>query len=151
MYRPILLLVLFLSSLNVQAELTINTSFARAVPVVVKNSAVFLSINNSGEQDRAIVAAQSAVSEIVELHTHIQDQGVMRMRKIDQIELSAGQTTELKPGGLHIMLIGLHGALEVGQQVELELEFDDGSKQRISAPVREVMGPMMQHKKPMMH
>lgn len=136
------LLALGLLSPALQADLLVQEPFARAVPAVINNSAAFMKIANNGAHDRAVVAAYSSVSKVVELHTHSMDEGVMRMRKIDRIELPAGATTVLKPGGLHIMLIGLNNGLEEGQQVDLELEFDDGSRQTLTAPVRKVMRPM---------
>jgi copper(I)-binding protein len=89
------------------AEITINDPYARAVPPGQPNSAVFLSLTNSSAQDRALVGAESPAAGVTELHTHVNEDGMMRMRRIDRIELPAGETVTLKPGGLHVMLIGL--------------------------------------------
>ncbi|NCC28249.1 MAG: copper chaperone PCu(A)C, partial [Gammaproteobacteria bacterium] len=82
------------------------------------------------------------VSEVVELHTHVEEDGMMRMRRIEKIEIPAGETVTLKPGGLHVMLIGLKQPLEPGDTVDLALTFEDGSRIPVQAPVRRIEVPM---------
>ena len=79
---------------------------------------------------------------MVELHTHVNEDGVMKMRKVDKIAIPAGQTVALKPGGLHVMLIGLKEKLEPGKEVHMNLIFDNGGKEHIMAPVRAMAPPM---------
>jgi len=137
-----------MQALAAQADhITVENPFAREVPPGAPASASFMKlINNSGE-DVNIVEANSAVSKVVELHTHIDDNGVMRMRKIPQITVPANGMTMLKPGGLHIMLIGPHKPLKMGQTVKVSLKFADGSSKEVSMPVKSLKGmPMMKHK-----
>ena len=121
-------------------EVHVNNPYVRAVPAMMKNSAAFMSLHNTGGVDHAIVAASTASAEVVELHTHTKDGNVMRMRRVDAITLKAGDTTVLQPGGLHIMLLGLTGALSPETSIDLELTFADGSRKAIVAPVRKVDG-----------
>jgi copper(I)-binding protein len=120
------------------AEVAIGDPYARAVPPGQANSAVFMSLENRSDQDQALVAAESDVSEIVELHTHIEEGGMMRMRQIEKIDVPAGETVILQPGGLHVMLIGLRQALEPDQTIDLTLVFEDGSRMPVQAPVRRI-------------
>ncbi|MBU0499811.1 MAG: copper chaperone PCu(A)C [Gammaproteobacteria bacterium] len=120
--------------------------YVRAVPPGMANSAAFMQLNNGDKGDHALVAAESPVAQTVELHTHVQEGGMMMMRKIEKIDLPAGQTVALQPGGLHVMLIGLVKELKPGDQVELTLVYEDGSKSRVSAPVKMIQGMQMQHK-----
>ena len=120
--------------------------YVRAVPPVSRNSAMFMQLQNSGDKAIALVSAASPAAQVVELHTHTNDNGVMRMRRVPEIEIPAGQTTVLQPGGLHVMLIGLQQKLEVGGEVEVRLEFDDGSTRTLVAPIRAVKGMGMKHK-----
>ena len=122
---------------------SITDPYARAVPPGQPNSAVFMQISNDGADDRALLSAASAVSEVVELHTHRMEDGMMKMRRVDQIDLPAGETVTLAPGGLHVMLIGLKQQLQPGDDVPLTLTLDDGSELSLTAPVRQVM-PMGQ-------
>lgn len=136
------------TSVAFAADISIEQPFARATPPGQPNSAAFMQLSNKGEAT-ALVAAHSSVANVVELHTHIHDEGVMRMRKIEQIELPAGATTLLEPGGLHVMLIDLKQPLQDGSRIDLTLEYADGSEQQIEVPVQMAMPAgmqMQQHK-----
>lgn len=66
-------------------------------------AAAYFTLENKGAADR-LVSVESPISERVEIHTHLNEDGVMKMRKLDGLDLAAGETAEFKPGGLHIML-----------------------------------------------
>ena len=102
------------------------------------SSAAFMTILNNGD-DTAIVAARSPVSEVVELHTHREENGVMRMRQVEKIDLPSGETVMLKPGGLHVMLIDLKQVLEVETEISVTLVYADGSETSLMMPVVNVM------------
>lgn len=131
-------LVLLLISSSVMAEMSsemmIDGAFVRPALKDQRNSALFMHITNQGS-DASLVAASSDAANIVELHTHVNDKGVMRMRKIEKIDLPAGQQVMLQPGGLHVMFIGLKRDLTIGASVDVTLEFSDGSKKSVTAPV----------------
>lgn len=139
-------LITFFSSVVVASDadqVSINEPFARAS--MQTNSAVFMTVLNAGN-DSALVSARSPVAKVVELHTHREENGMMRMRQVEKIDLPAGQTVMLKPGGLHVMLIGLKQALEAGSEVSVTLAFADGSEKTLMAPVVNVMrGQGMSH------
>jgi len=120
------------------AGIGVEDAYARAVPPGQPNSAVFMVLTNTGDADRALVAAESAAAETVELHTHTMADGMMQMRRIERIELPVGERVVLQPGGLHVMLIGLTEQLEPGMEVPLTLLFDDGSRIALNAPVRRI-------------
>jgi copper(I)-binding protein len=65
------------------------------------------------------------------------DMGTMTMQEVESIELPAGETVELKPGGFHIMLLDLVEPLEVGDEIEVTLTFESGATQTVVAEVRE--------------
>ncbi len=85
---------------------------------------VFLTLRNAGTQPDKLVAVSSPVSRTTELHTTIKDGEVMRMRQVQSIDVPAGGTAELKPGGLHVMLIGLSQPLTLGTKIPLTLTFE---------------------------
>jgi hypothetical protein len=93
-------------------------------------------LNNLSDETVHLVGAESEAAQTVELHTHTHDNGVMRMRQIDRITVPANGHTELKPGGLHIMLIGPKQPLKAGQQIQLRLIFEDGSQKALTLPVQ---------------
>lgn len=135
---PTLALVFGLQAPALAETIEVQDAYVRAVPPGQPNSAAFMSITNQGDQDRALLAAESDKAEVVELHTHLMADGMMQMRQVQQIDLPAGETAVLEPGGLHVMLIGLTETLAPGDQVELTLGFDDGSKQTLSLPVKRI-------------
>jgi len=94
----------------------------------------FLKLENTGTADR-LVAARAAVSNAVELHTMSMDGDVMRMRQVEGIDLPAGKTVELKPGGLHIMFTGLKAPLKAGDKFPLTLKFEKAGEVTVDVVV----------------
>lgn len=135
------------SSATASATVTVghfmsSDAYVRAVPPGQPNSAAFMQLKNTDSQAHALVKATSDVAKVVELHTHTNEGGVMKMRQVEKIDLPAGKTVALKPGSFHIMLIGLKKPLKVGESVDLNLSFEDGSTLKTFAPVQEVSAPM---------
>lgn len=95
----------------------------------------YMIIANESEVDELLTSAESAVAENVEIHSMEQQGEMMRMRRVDSVEIAAGSEVELKPGGLHLMLIGLVQEVEAGGTVELKLSFESGAILVVSAPV----------------
>lgn len=157
MKNTLLALVFVISSSAVAGPIRVDNAYVRHAPPGQTVSGAFMILNNSGDADRAAISAESNVAETVELHTHVHDDGVMRMRQVEKIDIPAGGSTALKPGGFHVMLIGVKKPLELGQMVEIKLNFDDGSSEQIEAEVKSVMagmnmqGGMKQDKKKMKH
>lgn len=136
---------------NAADSLEVESPYVRAVPPGQPNSAAFMTLMNHSDIEHAVVAAESPVANVVELHTHTEEKGMMKMRRIDKISVPGKNKTVLQPGGLHIMLIGLKQELVPGEKVSLTLKFEDGSHKKIEAPVNKVMVPgnmnggMMKH------
>lgn len=122
-------------------QLVAIAPYARAVAPGQSNSAVFVQLQNKDSKAHALIKATSAVADAVELHNHVNEGGVMKMRPVEKIDLPAGKTVALKPGSFHIMLIGLKKPLKVGEAVELTLSFEEGTTLTTSAPVQEVTAP----------
>lgn len=119
----------------------VENPYARAVPPGQPNSASFMTLVNGSDVDHSVKSASSPVAATVELHTHTNNNGVMEMRQVPQIDVPAKGRTELKPGGLHIMLIGLKQELKVGEKAAVTLTFDDGSTTTVDAPIQDVTPP----------
>ena len=125
-------------------DIQVMDPWAREVPPNMTTSAGFLTMKNTGSVEHRLVAAESPWTGMVELHTHINDKGVMRMRPVKDMPVPAGGTTELKPGGLHLMLMKLNRHLKAGDRMPVTLVFEDGSKKEIQAEVRR-FDMMMKH------
>ncbi len=122
--------------------LRIEQPWAAETPPAAHTGAAYLSIVNGGEADRLLGAKAEGVGH-VELHTTTMDGGVMRMRKVEVLEVPGGTTTVLEPGGIHIMLIDLKQPLHAGQSVPLTLEFEKAGALQVQVPIRkrEAMQP----------
>jgi hypothetical protein len=102
------------------------------------NSAVYMVLANGGAEADSLVAAQADVSNAIEIHETVMEGDVMRMKQVEGgIEVPAGGQVELKPGGYHVMLIGLTRDLNVGDKFPVTLEFASGAKLQVEAEVRQ--------------
>lgn len=129
------------------ADVEIDGAYARASIPNVPNSAAFFVIKNNSDKDIAITSANSDIAEKNELHTHIKENKMMKMIKIEKLVVPAKSSLELKSGGDHVMLIGLKKELKAGDEISLELSFSDGDKKSIKVPVKDLASTMhkMQH------
>lgn len=129
------------------ADIEIEGAYARASIPNVPNSAAFFVIKNNSDKDIAITSANSDIAEKNELHTHIKENKMMKMMKIEKLVVPAKSSLELKSGGDHIMLMGLKKELKAGDEISLELSFSDGDKKKIKVPVKDLASTMhkMQH------
>ncbi|MCI7014417.1 MAG: copper chaperone PCu(A)C [Campylobacter sp.] len=129
------------------ADIEIERAYARASIPNVPNSAAFFVIKNNSDKDIAITSANSDVAEKNELHTHIKENKMMKMMKIEKLVVPAKSSLELKSGGDHVMLMGLKKELKAGDEINLELSFSDGDKKNIKVPVKDLASTMhkMQH------
>lgn len=115
-------------------DITISNPWARATPGKAPNGAGYVVLKNAGDADR-IVGASSNVSSRTELHAHLAENGIMRMRKMETVELPQGGEVVFKPHGKHIMFIGLNGPLKEGQSVHLTLTLEKAGDVMIEMPV----------------
>jgi len=106
----------------------------------VPNGAVYMHLMNEGETDDRLISAETNVAETVELHeSKMGDNEVMKMSPIDAVVVPAGDSATLKPGGMHVMLIGLKEELTTGDTFELTLNFEQTAPQTIEVEVTEGM------------
>jgi periplasmic copper chaperone A len=106
------------------APIEISHAWARATASNAKTGAAYLTIVNNGSGDDRLVAISGPVAAKAELHVSAMDNGVMKMRPLAAVDVKPGATAELKPGGMHIMLVGLAAPLKEGQSFPLALTFE---------------------------
>ncbi|MFT5394459.1 MAG: copper(I)-binding protein [Gammaproteobacteria bacterium] len=106
--------------------------WSRALPAVSTNGAAYLRVNNGGTNPARIVSASSPIAAQAELHSHINEDGLMKMRQItDGVAVPAGGTVAFASGGMHIMLLKLKEPLTPGKTFPLTLRFEDGGSQTV--------------------
>lgn len=98
-------------------------------------TAGYVSIQNQSPQMLELVAASSPLFQRIELHTHIEQNGMMRMVEVEGIELEPGATLQMQPGGLHLMLFEPKQSLALGEKVPIQLRFTSGSVLQLELPV----------------
>lgn len=94
-------------------------------------TAGFMALTNTTTADQQLVSASASWAERIELHTHVHDHGVMRMRAVEQVSIAAGKTVTFKPGGLHLMVFGVQAPLQ--QELPITLCFASGECQTVNA------------------
>ncbi|WP_333785181.1 copper chaperone PCu(A)C [Thermocrinis sp.] len=124
-----------------QPKIEVKDPWVRLVPPNSKNTAAYMKIENKGTEADKLVDASNNVSKITELHETVGG----KMRKVNAIEVPAGKTVELKPSGLHVMIIDLKEPLKEGQTVEITLKFEKAGEIKVQAPVKKAMGKMEHH------
>lgn len=122
-------------------QIEITNVWARATPGGATTGAAYLTIV-SPVADR-LVAASSPVAKSAQLHSMTMQGNIMKMRQTSGIDLPAGKPVTLKPGGLHIMLVGLNSPLKEGQNFPLTLTFKNAGSKEVTVAVAKVgaMGP----------
>lgn len=121
-------------------SIKIDHPWSRATVAGIPNGAAYFVLENNGDADDRLLSASSSVAKTVELHTHIKDGEVMRMRQVENIEIPAGQTVALQPGGLHVMLLGLNEPLADGTQFSMTLEFEQAGTVEVDVVVQLMTG-----------
>jgi len=110
------------------------------------NGAVYMVLHNHTNRPDQLIGAESPVAQTVELHkSEVNDQGVMVMLKQEAIDLPADGEILMKPGGYHIMLLGLKQDLKVGDTFEVVLKFRSHPDLPLQVTVKEGGGMEMQH------
>lgn len=116
-------------------NVSVQDPYVRLAPPNAPATGAFMVIRNAGDKDVKVVKADNPVSKATELHTHLNEGGVMKMRPVQAIEIRAKGEAVLKPGGLHVMMIDLKAPLKEGDSVPITLTFDDGSSKQVEVPV----------------
>lgn len=118
--------------------ITVDGVWARTSPKVAANGAAYMQIT-AAEAD-ALVGAEvsSDIADHVEVHEVIMDgDGMMMMQETEKIDLPAGETVSLQPGGFHVMFIDLVEPFELGQTFDLTLMFESGEEIVVEVEVTE--------------
>lgn len=132
-------------SFALSADIEVKDAFAKATPPTAKNSAAFMTIYNNSNKDISLISATNSVSNVTELHTHIEENGMKKMVQVPKIEIKANSSTQLKPGGLHIMFMGIKSQLNEGDSVDMSLKFDNGEVIKLEKIPVKLVKPMKMH------
>jgi copper(I)-binding protein len=129
--------VMAVTAVAAHAEVSVKDVWVRATVPQQKATSAFMQL--SAPVDSRLISVATPLTPVAEVHEMKMEDGVMRMRRTTALELPAGKTVELTPGGYHVMLMDLKQQVKAGDTVPLTLVFEgkDGRRE-----TREVMAPV---------
>ena len=140
-YLPWLLAILLATTVTSAqhyeaGDIHIQSPWSRELPPTSPNGAVYLTLTNPGTQPDKLLSASTDVAELVEIHSHILEDGMMKMRRVESVDLPPHKAVLFTPGGYHFMLIGLKRPLEADDRFQLLLEFEQNSQALVEIVVQ---------------
>ena len=127
------LLAALLAAAAQAGEIAVKDPYARSANA--KSAAAFMTIENAGAKERRLVGVRADISRKASLHTMTMQDGVARMRPVDEIAIPAGGAVELKRGGEHVMFMGLKAPLKDGDAIPMTLIFANGEEIEVEVTV----------------
>lgn len=118
-------------------NVSIDGAYTRSTVPGQKVAGGFMKISSQGSADQ-LIGGSSSIAEEVQLHTMSMEDNVMKMRQVTTIDIPANGNVELKPGGLHIMFIGLKSPLVAGNTIAVKLKFAKAGEVELKLPVNSV-------------
>ena len=132
--------ILLLAPACVFAQVRVSDPWVRATVPQQKVSGAFMQLSSS--KDMRLVEVRTPVAGTVEIHEMAMDKGVIRMRPVPGVDLPAGRTVGLKPGGYHMMLMDLKRQLKAGESVPLTLVLEAKDRKRQTVEVKAAVRPL---------
>ncbi len=124
------------------SDVRMEDPWVRAMPLIrdsgntPSNSAVYLTLLNQGSLGDRLLGGRTPAADRVEVHRSVLAGDVMRMEKLESLDLPPGSEVRLQPGGLHLMLLRLSRPLAEGDDLELTLSFERSGDLVFRVPVR---------------
>ena len=135
--------LLLVGTVNAASSIKIENAWSPEAPPVVKVMAGYMKINNLSNKDIKIQSAKSSLFNKVEIHLTEMKNGMMRMTKQENLIIKAKGHIELKPGGLHMMLMGKLTAVKSGSTIPVSIKFDNNETIQINLKVKSDNRPQM--------
>ncbi len=123
-------------------DLMIDQSWARASIGKAPNSAAYMTLTTHGDVADRLISVATPIAEAAELHNHIMEGDIAKMRQIEAVDVKPGEPINLEPGGLHVMLMGLKEELKAGDVVPLTLTFEKAGDVTLDVPIKSLKDSM---------
>ena len=148
--RCLVLLLLFLTPSSAvfahkDGGIVVKNAWVREAPPVSPVLAAYMTIENHTGEAKSLTSVTSSAFQKIEIHQTVYKDGIASMEGQDKLTISAEGKIELKPGGTHLMLINPVKKLKAGDSVSFVLNFDNGSKSIVSAPVKKARAMSSDH------
>lgn len=129
----------FLSACHDTPKVQISDAWARVSAPGQTIGAAYMTLRSA--EDSTLVYVETSAASSTEIHSMTMDNGVMKMRMLDELSLKANKPEKLAPGGFHLMMMDLQKPLKAGEHVQFRLCFKDAAgkitEQLVTAPVKE--------------
>jgi copper(I)-binding protein len=125
------LLLLALLATPALAQIEIENAWARATPPGAETAAGYMTIRNKSSSPDHLIRAASPLAARVEMHVHLHDGDVMRMRQVKGYDIPANGSVELKPGGAHLMFVDIQRRFKEGEKVPVTLRFERAGEMKV--------------------
>jgi copper(I)-binding protein len=113
------------------AQIEIDNAWTRATPPGAKTAAGYLTIRNQSSSPDRLIRAASPLAARVEMHVHLHDGDVMRMRQVKGYDIPAQGSLELKPGGAHLMFVDVKRSFKEGEKIPVTLRFERAGEMKV--------------------
>ena len=113
----------------------ISEAYIRMLPPAVTTTAMYMNIKNHTSKDINLIRVKSSLANMVEIHTHKKKNDLFIMSEVSNVKISAKKTVEFKPGGNHIMFMGIKRTLILNQKIPVTLIFKSGYQIQIEVPI----------------
>lgn len=120
------------------SSISVEHAWSRATPKGAVTGVGYVTITNNGTGEDRLLGASSPVAETIQFHAGSTESGVMKMTQLPALDLAPGQTVTLKPGGIHMMMMGLTQPLREGQTFPLTLTFEKAGAVEVTAHIGKV-------------
>ena len=121
-------------------NLVIEHAWSRPTDAMAQTGAIYLVVKNTGATADSLISALSDVAGKVELHSTVNEGGMMRMKPVSSIKVPGNGSAKLSPGGYHVMLIDLKSQLTEGQTYTVKLTFEKAGEVSVPVHVEKGMG-----------
>ena len=118
------------------AGIAVSAVWGRASLGQSSTTAVYMKIENHGAKDDTLLSIVTPMAAMAHVHESAMKDGVMQMRPVNALTVKSGASIELKPGGLHVMVMGLKAPLKAGDVLPLALRFKQAGEIAVKAEVR---------------
>ncbi|MGR5065101.1 copper chaperone PCu(A)C [Photobacterium sp. DNB22_13_2] len=118
-------------------DLHITHPWSKQVPPTSQVAAAFFNIMNQSNNSDELISASSPIAGKTELHAHMHEDGMMKMREVGKIDIPANDSQALKPGGYHIMFFNLKEVPQLGESFPLTLNFKHAGTVKVEVKVEE--------------
>lgn len=135
-----LALILFTSS-TLADDIVVTDAWARPTANAKSPGGAFLTITNHTDNTVIVTHISSDIANMAHIHNTVKVEGMMSMEMLDELEIKAGESATFKPGGMHIMLMGLSQKLTKGDHFTLTISFDKAGDIVVPVEVTGMMGP----------